>query len=84
MMSKSPYPRNCISPSQKKAFLEDKAIEMAESGNFDSASEIRHRLIELRFGAPVGEVIPEVAEGFNFTYRLDDMCKQHFRGDQRP
>ena len=81
-MSKSPYPQTCKRRSEKKAFLEGEAIRMAESGNFKNARAIRQRLIKLRFGALVGEVVPDVAEAFNFAYRLDDMCGKHFRGDE--
>jgi len=68
--------------SERKAFLEGKAIQMAESGSFKNAREIRQRLIDLGYGTLVTQVIPDVAEGFNFTYRLDDMCHTHFRGDE--
>ena len=81
-MRKLPYPAGCKRRSEKKAFLEETAIRMAKSGGFENARVIRQRLIKLGFGALVSEVIPDVAEGFNFADRLDDMCRTNFRKDK--
>ena len=80
-MKKLPYPAGCTRRTEKKVFLEETAIGMAKSGSFKNAHAIRQRLRSLGFGTLVSEVIPDVAEGFNFTYRLDDMCRTHFRDE---
>ena len=59
--------------------MQEKAIEMAESGHFKNAHAIRQRLINCKYGVLVGEAIPDESMGLNFTDRLDHMCKQYFR-----
>ena len=80
-MSESPYPPGCKRPGERKAFLQDKAIEMAESGGFRNARTIRQRLRNLDYGVLVDEVIPDVGApgNFFFTCQLDDACRTHCR-----
>lgn len=80
-MVDSPYPNGCDTSAKKKIFLEEKAIQMAETGSFPDASAIRQRLRAHNYGVLVDEVIQDEGTDFDFTYRLDDMCKRHFRGD---
>jgi len=75
-MSTNPYPKGCNSPSKRREHLEDTADTMGRSGDFENAHAIRQRLKKRGYGdALVDKVIPEVAEGFNFTYWLDEMCR---------
>ena len=78
-MSKSPYPPGCTSRNAKVEFIQEQAIQMAESGQYKNAQEIRQRLIDLKFGVLVADVISD--DLGNFFDPLERSCRENYKGD---
>ena len=67
---------------QKIASLQEKAVEMAESGRYLNARAIRVRLRKDHPPALVSEAIgDEDGWDHSFAERLDDFCRQNGPGD---
>jgi len=71
-----------MTKKQKIASLQDKAMEMATSGNYPNARAVRVRLTKDHPPALVSAAIgDEDGWDHSFAERLDDLCRNHCPGN---